>query len=88
MNKLQPLPDLSATRWTLSELFVVFSFAGVASFLASVGAVSLGVCFFATVVSFRIATVDFSLPGSVASGLVLLFGIPTLFLTLWWAVNG
>jgi hypothetical protein len=36
----------------------------------------------ATAVSARIATVDFSLAGDVACGLVLVFGIPMLFFAM------
>ena len=79
MKKLQHPPELSATRWTLFELFVMVFFAAVASFFVSSGAVNFGVLLFLTAVFYRIAIVDFSFVGSVASGLVLFFGIPTLF---------
>ena len=87
LNELQPAPDLSLTRWTLFELFVIVTFAGTAAFCASAGATSLGVCLFVTAISVRIATVDFSLAGKVASGFVLLFGIPTICFALLWAMN-
>ena len=82
MKELRPHPSLSATRWTLFEMFVLVAVAAAALSFWSVGATALGVCFFATAVCLRIATVDFSLAGDMACGLVLVFGIPMLFFAM------
>ncbi len=75
MKKVQPHPSLSATRWTLVEMFVLVAVAAIALAFACEGATGLAVCFFAAAVCFRTSTVDFSLAGDVACGLVLIFGI-------------
>ena len=82
MKELRPDPSLSAIRWTLFEMFVLVTLAAGALSFASVGAPRLGVCLFATALSLRTATVDFSLAGDVACGLVLVFGIPMLFFAM------
>ena len=80
-------PDLSVTRWTLFELFAMVTVAGAAAHFASTGGTALGVCLLVTAISVRTATVDFSIAGAVANVLVLLFGIPMLFLVVLWAVE-
>lgn len=63
-------------------------FAGAASFSVSCEQTWLGFFMFVTAISFRMVALDFSIAGSLASGLALLFAIPSMFLALWWTVHG
>ena len=63
-------------------MFLLVTIAAVALSFTSVGAPILGACLFATALLLRIASVDFSLAGDVACGLVLVFGIPMLFFAM------
>jgi hypothetical protein len=69
---------VSAVHWTLLELLgLVVAAAGAAQFAAS-GSPILGFWFLVFILSTRTAIVDYSMLGSIASGLVMISGVPLI----------
>ena len=76
---------LSASRWTLLELLGMVGVAAFSSFFAAAGSPYLGLCVLVVAIGTRVALVDFTVVGDIATGLVVLFGIPLIFLMIFWA---
>ena len=93
--RIQPLPrkllaghpHLSAQRWSLCELISLVVIAAIACQLAATGSPRLAFCFFGFASCTRIAVVDYSFLGSLATGLVMIFGISLIFMATFWTLN-
>ena len=71
---------VSATRWTLGGLLGIVFITAVSAHFAAAGSPSLGACLLLFAVSMRIAIVDYSVAGDVATTLVMLCGFPMILL--------
>ena len=70
----------AAARFTLIELVLLMSMSAVACALIAKGVMMLGVCSFLTAIAFRTSIVDFSVIGSMAVLLTMLFGTVSIAL--------
>lgn len=75
----------SASRFTLGELVLLISCAAMAFALAARGLGLLGLCFLATVISFRTSVVDFSKLGGLSVLLTIAFGTLSIALLVIWS---
>jgi hypothetical protein len=78
---------LSAGRFTLSELLGLVLATAVAAHFAALGSPALGLCLLVFVVCTRLAIVDYSLLGALATSLVMLTGIVMIFLGTFWTLR-
>ena len=80
-------PHLSAVRWTLCELLALVVVSSIVCQLAATGSPRLALCLFGFVICTRIAIVDYSPIGSLATALVMIFGTSLIFMATFWTLN-